>query len=67
MILPSGHIPSAGDRFRCSRPECGCEMRVARASRLERGLAAPRCCCGATMQAEPSPAATAIEGEARVG
>ncbi len=37
-----------GETYRCSSPECGCEIRVTQGSRVG-GQEAPRCCCGRPM------------------
>ena len=39
---------TAGQRYRCQNPDCGCEIEVAKTS-IEADTN-PRCCCGAEMK-----------------
>lgn len=42
-----------GEIYRCSKPDCGCEIRVTRGSQTH-GHETPRCCCGhPMMRADP--------------
>jgi hypothetical protein len=38
-----------GARWKCTNPECGAEIIVALAAKIE-GSANPRCCCGSVMK-----------------
>jgi hypothetical protein len=40
-----------GDRYRCSDPNCGCEIEVTKGAKPGAGgNQNPRCCCGKEMQ-----------------
>jgi hypothetical protein len=44
-------VMKPGDIFRCTNPDCGCELTVIQEShRADASSKAPHCCCGAEME-----------------
>ncbi len=42
---------TTGETYRCTNPNCGCEMKVTQGSKAGGGgEAPPRCCCGTEMK-----------------
>jgi hypothetical protein len=54
----------AGETFRCSNPDCGCEVTVVKEPR-QPIRSAPRCSCGRDMELVTSNPDSALQGEMR--
>lgn len=39
-----------GEKYRCTDPDCACEIEVTRGPKGAGGNQNPRCCCGKEMQ-----------------
>jgi hypothetical protein len=63
---PGGFVVKAGEIYRCSDPECGCEVTVAKEPRRSEADRLPRCFCGREMQRVGSESGSALSGEMRV-
>lgn len=50
-----------GEKYRCPKIDCGCEIQVTKGAGSAGGDEKPRCCCGSEMQL-----ATASQSAARV-